>query len=161
MRRTWKLLALLVGIGLAVACGVELGRESAPPAPNVVTEHRFLSSPGAVKQQTGGVCGGSGSDSCASGICLHVGHGIHEGYVCTERCSAQTECPGGFNCSQVMADSDARFCVPDRQVAPTVRLKANGKDPVEADLVTSSPSFVEAVGAASLSAAEFDAGSVR
>lgn len=114
-----KLVLFALACAAVVACGIELAERNgagAPPPPDVVTEHRFLSAPASsAKGALGADCAEFGSSACASGICLHVGLGIHEGFICSARCEGNADCPAGLACGGA---ADARFCVPELVVAP-------------------------------------------
>lgn len=131
MKRIWQLAAAVLAVVLVVACGIELAEKSsgAVDPPNVVREHKFLSNSAAPKGGTWTDCSVSGSDSCTSGICTHVGLGIHEGYVCSAFCDEdKSPCPADFNCQPAYPGSANHLCIPIRNISPTPRHKDTPPD---------------------------------
>ena len=108
-------------LGLAAGVWAGCGKtENAPLAevePQVLTEPRPLRAEKATKQ-LGEDCRENGASACLSGICLHVKPGRHEGYVCSQSCQGDGDCPGGWRCAQVYPTPKGRLCTPLPGEAP-------------------------------------------
>ena len=114
----WIAVALGLAAGVWAGCGKTEDEPRAEVEPQVLTEPRPLRAEKATKQ-LGDDCGENGASACLSGICLHVKPGRHEGYVCSQSCQAQTDCPSDWRCSQFYPSSKRRLCVPPATRADT------------------------------------------
>ncbi|MFP2930505.1 hypothetical protein ACLESO_35965 [Pyxidicoccus sp. 3LG] len=114
-------MAVLLASNLwAAGCSTESRPEtSAPvsPAPvPVLTEHRFHQSLGSGKKGVGEDCTRGGQAECATGLCLHVGARHDAGYVCSQRCETQGQCPAGWGCGRMlMGDPASSVCIPSSE----------------------------------------------
>jgi hypothetical protein len=98
-------LLTLVWLGCGSSDSVPSGDQSA------FTENRPQAVPGATKQ-LGEDCQKEGRSTCLSGLCLHVGAGPEEGYVCSRSCTGDGECPASWRCLQVYPSPEGWLCVP-------------------------------------------------
>jgi hypothetical protein len=127
MRKKRKLLVGLTLLG-AIACGVGIGTMhfgSDEPSSEVITEHRPLGG-GAPTRRVGEDCTLYGGSACLSGLCLHAKPTRNQGYFCTIRCSAQRDCPVGWQCPQIYPGPQGHICVPPSNWIAEIALLPDG-----------------------------------
>ncbi|EPX57548.1 hypothetical protein D187_009822 [Cystobacter fuscus DSM 2262] len=107
----WMVVVLGLAAGVWSGCGKTENEPRTVVELQPLTEPRPLRAEKATKQ-LGEDCRENGASACLSGLCLHVKPGRHEGYVCSQPCQGDAECPTSWRCAQVYPTPKGRLCVP-------------------------------------------------
>jgi len=107
----WMVVTLGLAAGVWVGCGRTENETRTVVDQEPLTDPRAPRAEKATKQ-LGEDCGENGASACLSKICLHVKPGRHEGYVCSQSCQGDKDCPEGWRCSQLYPTPKGRLCAP-------------------------------------------------
>jgi hypothetical protein len=109
-------------LGLGVGCNQLPTGVSGPAAGEmvpgqsaaVVTEHHFEPPRSAsdTGKPVGADCSEHGADTCASRLCLHTTASRTTGYVCSQGCVGNENCPASWRCAHTYPSAEGALCVP-------------------------------------------------
>lgn len=112
-RPQWRRVLSAVVLGAILA-----GCAPQDSAPQVFTERRTTEAL-AANTELGGDCTEHGNTACRSGLCLHTAASRGSGYICSQACTNEAQCPRTWSCEQMLPGQDV--CVPP---APRARAGA-------------------------------------
>ncbi len=76
---------------------------------SVLGEHQFQLAKRTAKN-IGEDCSEGGPSACSTAVCLHVGTLKDTGFICSQACGDESECPRGWTCVAVSARESV--CMP-------------------------------------------------
>lgn len=67
---------------------------------------------GRMDKGVGEDCSAGGGGACKSGLCLHFQPNASTGFLCSQRCRVDSECPRGWRCLSLYPSPGSEFCAP-------------------------------------------------